>query len=170
MRALYAATGKLFAAPSYLREDWLSDYARLDAQGDPEPCPLCRRTGFYGPRGNRTPGPDARRACKFCGFWQHVGQAAFLAVPTVHDCAKWPVILGALEAWWELPEKVTFDCPMPTCGAKALRVAERRVEPPIENRRHPWWSVPQHRSYIEYRAFWLAREPGLAAVMQRPYL
>jgi hypothetical protein len=142
----------------YTHPEWLAEYARLDADGNPEPCRVCGRSGFYGPRGDRAAGPEYR-CCKFCGFWQRVGEESFVAIPTVHRCGNWPTILGAAQPWWEVPEHTAFDCPC--CGVVGLRIADWLVGVPRDERAHPWWGVPQGRTQDEYRTFWATREPWL---------
>ncbi len=153
---------------TYTKKRWLAEYAALDAGADPASCPSCDRTGFYGPRGERPAGTDARRACKFCGRWQRIGEDSFFAVPTVHSCRNGPTILGAPQIWWELPDKELFDCP--TCKAKGLTIEHWRTEAPRDDPDHPWWRVPHGLSQEAYKQWWRENEPWVAAQLAFGYL
>jgi hypothetical protein len=152
---------------AYTESAWRGEYEALAKGEVPMACEDCGRTGFYGPRGNYPDGPG-RRACKFCGFWQRVGEEPFTAIPTVHICGNGSPILGAPQIWWEVPENRMFDCRY--CPAKGLSVENWQVSAPRDEPRHPWWEIPQGLSQEEYRQFWAARESWLEDCMPYGYL
>ena len=110
----------------YTAENWEREsYALFVERSDPAPCPECGRTGFFGPRA-RDPGRKFR-ACRFCGFWQVVGQSPIRLVPMVHDCSEWPECARAAknrkppltlssEYAYRLPEFDLQGCPIGRCG------------------------------------------------------
>ena len=99
----------------YTEDDWDSEMAALYSErGCPPGCPQCGRSGFYGPR--EAEGSRRYRACKFCGFWQHVGQPAVTNKPTVHNCEEWPKVAGAAYTWWVQPDEEIYTCPY--CGVE----------------------------------------------------
>ena len=125
-------------------------------RSDPLPCPQCGKTGFYGPRA-ADPGVKFH-CCRFCGFYQVVGEKPAQFLPVVHDCDEWPVCAKAPYVWWVEPDTEQFTCPF--CG-RSLSVRGRNVfkrgvlvERPSEMPDHPWSMVPQDRSYDYYLRFW----------------
>lgn len=134
----------------YTAADWNAEcYIAFGEGRDPAPCPACDRTGFYGPR---VAEPDERfRACRFCGFTQHVGRGAERYVATVHGCEFWPECAKAPYLWWVRATRSSYTCPY--C-AKKVAVASHRVTPPADDRHHPWWKVPQGRKRSYYLRFW----------------
>ncbi len=138
------------AAPSYPLEQWDEDcFAAFGEGRDPSPCPDCGRTGFYGPRIDAT---DRRyRQCRFCGFTQMVDEDATRYQPTVHTCEAWPECARAPYIWWVPSDVTSFLCPF--CHAR-LPVETVRVVGPVQDRKHPWWRVPQGRSRPYYMRFW----------------
>ncbi len=163
----------------YTREQWDKQYETLDKGAAPEPCPnpKCRRTGFYGPRGERDdPNTKPYRACKFCGFWQYEGKRWFFAIPTVHSCGNGRPILGAPQIWWEIPGNATFNC----CWCEkeegleveewqGLGVEEWRMRTPREDPDHPFWQVPHGLSQEDYRRWWAKNEPWVLGKMPFGY-
>lgn len=133
---------------TYTEDDWDSEMAALFSKG-PISCPHCSRSGFYGPR--EAEGPRRYRACKFCGFWQDIGQPPVTNKATVHDCEEWPDVAGAPYIWWVHPDEETYACPY--CGMD-VRVAKALVTPPAEDSSHPWWQVPQEMTLDEAAEFW----------------
>jgi hypothetical protein len=152
---------------TYTQSDWEKEYSKLDRGEAPGPCPNCRRTGFYGPRGTRPLGPGYH-ACKFCGLWQYVDQLSFFAIPTVHSCGNGPTILGAPQIWWEVPEHEFFDCRF--CPATQLKIEGWRTNAPHDDRAHPWRQVPQGLSLAAYKQFWKQAEPWLAPQLRHGFL
>jgi hypothetical protein len=111
----------------YTESDWEEESYRLFMErSDPAPCPQCGRTGFFGPRA-ADPGLKFR-ACRFCGFWQAIG------------------------------EKKQFDCPYCGQVAKveshnAFERGSAQLAP-VDDPDHPWRKVPQGRPYSYYLRFW----------------
>lgn len=135
---------------AYTFETWEEELYRLYALGaDPDPCPQCGSTGFFGPRFAE---PNLRlRSCRFCGFWQEIAEAPQRAIPLVHDCESWPQAARAPYLWWVPPSRSSLTCPF--CDA-AAPVAAHRVAAPSDEPEHPWWKVPQGRPADYYRRFW----------------
>ncbi len=74
---------------AYTAEQWEEEsYALMAERADPGHCPSCGLTGFFGPRA-RDDAPKFRE-CRFCGFFQEVGQRAIRRRPVSHDCDQWP--------------------------------------------------------------------------------
>lgn len=134
----------------YTLAAWDAECYSVFGEGrDPAPCPSCGRTGFYGPR--MAEPEEHYRACRFCGFAQHVGGSAERYVPTVHGCDGWPECARAPYLWWAPPQRRSYTCPF--CARK-VSVKKGRVAAPVEDRDHPWWKVPQHRKRSYYVRFW----------------
>lgn len=135
---------------AYAFETWEDELYRLYALGeDPNPCPQCGSTGFFGPRFAE---PNLRlRSCRFCGFWQEIAEAPQRATPVVHDCDAWPDAARAPYIWWVPPSSTSLACPF--CDAD-VSVAEYCTTPPSDDPKHPWWKVPQGRGAEYYRRFW----------------
>ena len=141
----------------YTEADWEEDSYGLFVEGiDPEPCPECGRTGFYGPRA-ADPGLKFRE-CRFCGFHQRVGEDPIWLRPVVHQCDDWPECAKAPYVWWVHPDVKRFSCPF--CGqepdVEARNVFTRGVlaERPVDDEDHPWRKVPQNRPNTYYQRFW----------------
>lgn len=134
----------------YTVSDWEAEsYAVFAEGGDPLPCPECGRTGFYGPRFVE---PDRKiRSCRFCGFWQRVGDAPQQFVPTAHDCDEWPECSRAPYIWWTAPSINSYPCPY--CRGTVV-VAASLVSVPNDDPDHPWWKIPQGRSQSFYQRLW----------------
>jgi hypothetical protein len=138
---------------------WQAMWDSLHEKHEPPPkCPACDRTGFYGPRIRPTK-PRHYRLCKFCGFFQNVGEFSMTLIATVHGCPHQPLhqILGAPQIQW-----VRLDERKPTCFAceGQYDAANHVVTRPVDDAKHPWWAVPQGQSYDEGMAYW--RRVGLA--------
>ena len=115
----------------------------------PPKCPKCKLRGFYGPRFAE---PDLKyRACKFCGFWQHVDRALAMYLPSVHGCKSWPAVAGAPYIWWVTPGQKTYQCPW--CE-KRVRVKASLVVTPVDDPRHPWRRLKQNMPQRFYMKFW----------------
>lgn len=135
---------------TYTEDDWDSEMAALFSEGGgPGSCPSCTRSGFYGPR--EAEGPRRYRACKFCGFWQDVGQPPVTNKATVHNCEEWPAVAGAAYIWWVRPDEDSYSCPY--CAAE-VRIDEAFVTAPAQDSSHPWWRVPQGMTLDEAADFW----------------
>jgi hypothetical protein len=137
-------------AVAYTPRAWEEEAFSLFAEGrDPQPCPKCGWTGFYGPR----VGHDGvrYRACRFCGLYQEVNAAPAVADPAVHACSMWPEIARAPYVWWVPPGQESFHCPF--CDTDAV-LAESRIPIPAADANHPWWRVPQKRTRFYYSRFW----------------
>lgn len=133
----------------YSAAAWDEDAFALYAEGrEPQPCPVCARVGFFGPR---VVGVSKLRACRFCGFHQEADEAPARATPTAHGCAEWPDIARAPYIWWVPPGESTYTCAF--CR-KVVKVDEHAVTPPSEDPNHPWWRVPQGRNRFYYARFW----------------
>lgn len=128
---------------------WDEEAFAVFAEGrDPQPCPVCGRMGFFGPR---VVGVVRHRACRFCGFYQEVDGPAARATPTVHGCGEWPEIARAPYIWWAAPGEASYTCSF--CRG-TVEIGACTVTPPSEDRKHPWWRVPQGRNRFYYARFW----------------
>jgi hypothetical protein len=141
----------------YTESDWEEESYRLFMErSDPAPCPQCGRTGFFGPRA-ADPGLKFR-ACRFCGFWQAIGEKSVQFRPTAHACDEWPECAKAPYVWWVHPDQKQFDCPY--CGQVAKVESHNAFErgsaqlAPVDDPDHPWRKVPQGRPYSYYLRFW----------------
>ena len=141
----------------YSDADWEQEvHALVGERADPAPCPRCGRTGFYGPRG-ADPGTKYR-ACRFCGFWQAVGQEPVRFRPMVHACAGWPECAAAPYVWWIHPDEKGYTCPY--CHQRIWVEGDRGliegtlVTAPSDDPSHPWRLLPQNRPYAHYVTFW----------------
>ncbi len=135
---------------AYTMDDWDNECFEAFGEGrDPQPCPDCKRTGFYGPRIDPT--ERRYRQCRFCGFTQMVGGSPIQHVSTVHGCTAWVEAAKAPYIWWVAPDVESYLCPF--CG-KRTSVAEATVLRPVDDAEHPWWRVPQGRSRYYYIRFW----------------
>ena len=149
------------AVTAYTEQDWEDQsYALLAEGSDPEQCPECGLTGFYGPRARE--GALKYRECRFCGFYQMVGQRPRRLRPVVHDCEEWPEIADAPYIWWIASDERWYECSF--CGKRTpversnTFVRGTGIVAPSDDPTHPWWHVPQDQSYAYYREFW-ARWP-----------
>ena len=144
-------------ALQYTEREWEDEsYSLFGERTDPRPCPECGRTGFFGPRA-ADPGLKFR-CCRFCGFSQIVGEEPVRLLPVVHACADWPVCAKAPYVWWVQRNQKRFVCPF--CGRESELIGRNVFKPgvlvdgPSDLRDHPWWKVPQNRSYGYYERFW----------------
>lgn len=142
---------------TYTETDWDGEsYTLFAERGDPAGCPECGRTGFYGPRA--AGGGRKYRECRFCGFAQDVGQPPIRLGPTVHGCEEWPACAKAPYVWWVHPNEESYKCPY--CGKKVTVISRNffaksaLITGPSEDPEHPWWRVPQNRTYAYYLRFW----------------
>ncbi len=145
-------------ATAFTEEDWEdASYALLAERADPEHCPSCGLTGFYGPRAL----DDAPkfRECRFCGFYQQVGQQCSRRRPVAHDCDNWPEVAGAPYVWWVAADVRWYHCTF--CDNPRVPVATSNVfskgsgiVAPSDDPQHPWWHVPQDQSYAFYYKYW----------------
>ena len=141
----------------YTDADWEEDsYSLFVERSDPQPCPRCGRTGFFGPR---AADPDVKfRACRFCGFYQEVGQKPVQFLPVAHSCEEWPECARAPYIWWVPPDQEQYTCPY--CGRESAVRGRNIFTPgvltasPAEDVDHPWGKVPQNRPYAYYIRFW----------------
>lgn len=134
----------------YTAAEWEEEAFALFAEGrDPQPCPQCGWTGFYGPRvsGDGT----KHRACRFCGFHQSVNGPPTVAEPTAHACEPWPKIAHAPYIWWVPNGDERYRCAF--CKSE-VKVTEVRIPIPAADPTHPWWKVPQKRTRFYYSRFW----------------
>jgi hypothetical protein len=142
---------------AYTKADWEEEsYQLFVERTDPKPCPQCGRTGFYGPRA-ADPGMKFR-ACRFCGFWQAVGEEPQQFRPAAHECSDWPECAKAKYLWWIHPEEKLFKCPycrqQVAVDSNNAFVRGAVPRPPANDPEHPWHKVPQNRSYSYYLRFW----------------
>ena len=136
----------------YSPGDWAADMVALHIRNaQPQPCPRCGRTGFYGPRHDGA--ARMYRACKFCGFWQDVGGQVVPHTATVHNCSQWPDVAGAKYIWWVSPLEKSYRCPY--CGTQ-VDVASSTVPKPIDDQNHPWARMPQGLSFGDSHSWWKA--------------
>ena len=141
----------------YTESDWENDcYSLFVERGDPRPCPVCGRTGFFGPRAADR--GRKYRACRFCGFSQDVGEEPAQLRAAVHWCEEWPECARAQYVWWVPADEQTFTCPY--CRRRApvesrnAFVRAVGVQKPSDDPAHPWHRVPQQCSYAYYLRFW----------------
>lgn len=144
-------------AKAYSAEDWeQASYALLAERRDPEHCPSCGLTGFYGPRA-RDDTPKFRE-CRFCGFYQEVGQQPTRRQPVAHNCDKWPEVAGAPYVWWVAADQRSYHCSF--CDNAAVIETSNvfakgsGIVAPSDDPHHPWWHVPQDQSYSFYYKYW----------------
>ncbi len=135
---------------TYNEADWESEKRQLDAGVDPGACPICERTGFYGPRDD---GAGRRfRQCVYCGLLQNVGEAPMQLRACVHDCGAVATVAGAPMITWVEPDKNFYTCD--GCG-REVDVDVNLATGPLDDSEHPWRRVPQGLSQREYVRFWL---------------
>ena len=144
-------------ALEYNMSDWEEEsYQLFVERADPQPCPRCGTTGFYGPRAV-DPGIKYR-ACRFCGFWQSVDGEPEQCRPTSHGCEEWPECARAPYIWWVRQDTKRYTCPF--CRQEVNVVSHNSfmkgvlILSPLENLDHPWRKVPQNRTYSYYLRFW----------------
>jgi hypothetical protein len=133
---------------TYTFEDWQNELHALRDGGDPAPCPRCGRRGFYEPKWAE---PNRYyRACKFCGFWQNVGEDPMNVIryecrAPDHWSADWKV---ATEAW--------------SCMCGRTFTPDQRVSWPVNDKGHWWNEAPAYGTQADFRKFWSERglEPG----------
>jgi len=143
--------------PRYTEQEWDEDSYRLFGERiDPESCPTCGRTGFFGPRA-ADPGVKFR-CCRFCGFHQVVGEEPVQMLPVVHRCGDWPECAKAQYVWWVHPDVQRFKCPFcrreSDVSSRNVFTPGLLVDSPSAAQDHPWRKVPQNRSYGYYQRFW----------------
>ncbi len=141
----------------YTMQDWEDEsYQLFVERADPQPCPKCGKTGFYGPRA-ADPGIKYR-ACRFCGLWQAVDGEPEQYRPTAHGCEEWPDCARAPYIWWVRPDAKGYTCPF--CRQDVNVVSHNSfmrgvlILSPMENLDHSWLKVPQNRTYSYYLRFW----------------
>ena len=156
MRVIEKCVDKM-PAIHYSEQEWDEDsYSLFGERTDPKPCPSCGRTGFFGPRA-ADPGVKFR-CCRFCGFYQVVGEEPVQLLPVVHKCDDWPECAKAPYVWWVHPNDQSFRCPF--CGRESDITSRNVFKPgvlvdgPSETFDHPWKKVPQNRPYGYYQRFW----------------
>ncbi len=143
--------------PTFTDADWEDQsYSLMAEQAPPTPCPNCGRTGFFGPRA--LDGQPKFVACRFCGYFQAVGQAPTRLRPVTHDCENWPQAAGAPYIWWIPMDEKWYVCHycqrrLAVAGRNAF-VRGAAVTPPADDPNHPWWKVPQGASYDTYYKLW----------------
>jgi len=134
----------------YAVDHWDAEaFAAFGEGRNPSPCPECGRTGFYGPRLDVA--ERRYRQCRFCGFTQGVGEAPVRYRAVVHECAVCPSCARAPYLWWVSPGVSAWTCPF--CD-EWVDPGAAEVLRPVEDEKHPWWRVPQHRSRFYYSRFW----------------
>jgi len=145
------------SAALYTEEDWDDAmYALVAERKPPQPCPSCKRTGFYGPRARD--GGAQHHSCRFCGFYQEVNGPAMRLMPVSHDCEKWPQVAKSSYLWWVMPGEQWFTCPYckQRLAVKATNPFMKSAEAPmpLDHPDHGWWNVPQNMEYKQaYRYF-----------------
>ncbi|MBI4499676.1 MAG: hypothetical protein HY700_00805 [Gemmatimonadetes bacterium] len=139
----------------YTDTEWEAENAALWAGANPQSCPQCTRTGFYGPRKNRA--ERKYRACRFCGFWQVVGRNPEQYRASVPRCHGWPQAAGAPYLWWAAPGEESYACEH--CG-HLVDVQATLIDAPAQDRSHPWWNVPQNLTQAEYTRYWVRNGAG----------
>lgn len=141
---------------AFTEQDWEDAlYAQAAECADPEPCPHCNRTGFYGPRAL---GSIKARSCRFCGFFQQVDMAPTRYRPVAHHCPNWPEVAGAPYLWWIPADERFFTCSY--CKQKAAVeggnafVKSALAKAPTDDPSHPWWKIEQNKDYKFYYDYW----------------
>jgi hypothetical protein len=129
---------------AYTLHLWTQESAALHAGEDPLNCPACLRRGFYGPR----EADQARRyrACKFCGFWQNVGQLPHEIIR--YECRQ-------PDHWtmdWREPHE-SWQCPICTRPYSPSAA----VPWPADDPTHPWHETPTAGSQADYISYWVSR-------------
>ena len=91
--------------------------------------------------------------CKFCGFFQNVGEDSKYLLPNAHPCAKADAhrILGELYIQWAQPNDVTRKCEF--CG-REYSVSSCAAPRPWATGEHGWWQIPQGMDRDQSIAFW----------------
>jgi hypothetical protein len=128
----------------YTLEQWTRENDHLKAGGAPEPCPRCKRRGFYAPRG--ADGDRHYRACKFCGLWQDVGRPEHTIIR--YECFG----TGHCVADWKEPHE-SWACPI--CGAAFTPSTAVSWPEAVPN--HYWNEAPVAGSQDQYKAFWASK-------------
>ena len=137
--------------------DWDEEFLALFSRRmSPPTCPACQRSGFFGPRKAAS---RLYEMCKFCGRYQEPDKNPVQLIATAHNCREWPQVLGAPYIWWVQPFEGSYSCP--TCGDE-VKVPSATVKRPVDDRDHPWWSVPQGMTFDAARQYWV--EHGQARV------
>jgi hypothetical protein len=132
--------------------DWTAEVTALAGGADPLPCPCCERRGFYGPRDNRQTPLLLYRACKFCGFWQHVD-----APP--NDIIRYECKNGDhFAADWKDPDQ-SWTC----CKCRRTFQPSEAVAWPADDSSHWWRQAPLTGSQSDYRKCFTAW--GLASAV-----
>jgi len=127
----------------YSLAEWRVENAALEGGDNPQPCPCCRRTGFYAPR--QADGPRFYRACKYCGFWQDVDK-------TPHEIIRYECRDSHWVADWKEPHEA-WTCP----ECKTIFHPDEAVLWPSENPTHWWGEAPVSGTQEDYRRFWAAK-------------
>jgi hypothetical protein len=145
------------SAEAYTEQQWEDEsYALLAERADPSHCPSCGLTGFFGPRARD--GGKKFRECRFCGFYQGVGQQPARRRAVAHKCEEWPEVAGAPYIWWIPADERWYVCNF--CGKRAAvetsNVFQKGagITPPSDDPGHPWWNVPQDQTYSFYYDYW----------------
>ena len=145
------------SGPTFTDTDWEDQsYALMAEQAAPSPCPNCGRTGFFGPRA--LDGQPKFLSCRFCGYFQAVGQPPTRLRPVAHNCENWPEAAEAPYIWWIPMDEKWYVCHyckrrLAVAGANAF-MKGAAVTPPADDPNHPWWKVPQNASYDTYYKLW----------------
>lgn len=134
----------------YTVADWRAERERIQPQEIAAACRSCGRTGFYGPR--EADNGRKYRLCKFCGFYQCVGEDPVQFRPCAHQCESWPEVLGAPYIQWIGPDQKSYDC---FYCAEDVPSGPTAIPRPAETEDHPWREVPQGLTYGGYQRFWL---------------
>jgi len=135
---------------TFSASDWDEEFRAVFARKvSPPTCTACQRSGFYGPRkaGNRL-----YQMCKFCGVYQEADKDPVQLIATVHGCHQWPQVVGAPYIWWVQPFESRYSCP--SCGSE-VEVSSATIKRPLDDRDHPWWSVPQGMTFAQARQYWV---------------
>ena len=140
------------SATQFGQGEWeeLNDAVFLGTEA-PRPCPACERTGFFGSRADSNIPQRFYRMCKFCGFFQNVGEESSYLVPNAHPCERSPTILGERYIQWCGATEVSRQC---FSCAEEYDVRSHLVSRPSATPEHVWWQVPQDMDRAGYVAFW----------------
>ena len=137
------------SAAEFQKADWDElNGAVFHGTEAPRPCPACKRTGCYG---SYAAGTRCYRMCKFCGFYQKVGQDSRYLVPTAHACEKAPHILGEPYIQWAQTDEVIPKCFY--CDQE-YAVESYLAPRPSATPGHGWWAIPQGMDRDTSIAFW----------------
>lgn len=132
------------SAKNYSAAEWRAEDVALKQGSDPQPCPWCKRRGFYAPR--LADGDRKYRVCKFCGTSQDVGKDPCKLIR--YECQHPD---GSEVADWKRRGE-PWVCPITGCGREYG--PEESVSWPNDDLGHWWGTAPESGTQADYEAFW----------------